>query len=198
MLLLLHRTASLQLFMHSQQWQYPISSMVSSSSLYRSAPLSSSKEEVNPAISTGGYESLIGNTPLLHLPHISSLLPNRVKIYVKMESMNPGGTGKDRAARSMILDAERRGELPPPLRRSAICSGNGSMHHHQSSVGDKNKSRDGNQSTNQTMMAQLPNNKNNNHYQHQSSPTSPPSSFSNIPSNIHSASKTRIDRVLDA
>jgi len=32
-----------------------------------------------------------------------------------MESMNPGGTGKDRAARSMILDAERRGELPPPL-----------------------------------------------------------------------------------
>jgi len=158
----------------------------------QSAPLSSSKEEVNPAISTGGYESLIGNTPLLHLPHISSLLPNRVKIYVKMESMNPGGTGKDRAARSMILDAERRGELPPPLRRSAICSGNGSMHHHQSSVGDKNKSRDGNQSTNQTMMAQLPNNKNNNHYQHQSSPTSPPSSFSNIPSNIHSAILTAL------
>ena len=33
-----------------------------------------------------------------------------------MESLNPGGTGKDRAARSMILDAERRGELPPPSR----------------------------------------------------------------------------------
>eukprot|EP00580_Thalassiosira_gravida_P014202 CAMPEP_0201681936 /NCGR_PEP_ID=MMETSP0494-20130426/51365_1 /ASSEMBLY_ACC=CAM_ASM_000839 /TAXON_ID=420259 /ORGANISM="Thalassiosira gravida, Strain GMp14c1" /LENGTH=627 /DNA_ID=CAMNT_0048165689 /DNA_START=146 /DNA_END=2029 /DNA_ORIENTATION=- len=147
----------------------------------RSAPLSSSKEEVNPAISKGGYESLIGNTPLLHLPHISSLLPNRVKIYVKMESMNPGGTGKDRAARSMILDAERRGELPPPLRRSAICSGNGSTHHH-SSVGEKNKSRDGNQSTN----------KNGNHHQQQSSPTSPPSSFSNIPSNIHSAILTAL------
>jgi cysteine synthase A len=32
-----------------------------------------------------------------------------------MESMNPGGTGKDRAALSLILDAERRGELPHPL-----------------------------------------------------------------------------------
>jgi cysteine synthase len=65
-------------------------------------------------INTGGYESLIGNTPLLYLPKISSLLPNKVKIFVKMESMNPGGTGKDRAALSLILDAERRGELPPP------------------------------------------------------------------------------------
>ncbi|KAL7526152.1 hypothetical protein ACHAXR_001347, partial [Thalassiosira sp. AJA248-18] len=66
----------------------------------------------------GGYESLIGNTPLLYLPNISSLiLPNQTKIFVKMESMNPGGTGKDRAALSMILDAEGRGELPPPLER---------------------------------------------------------------------------------
>lgn len=66
-------------------------------------------------ITKGGYESLIGNTPLVYLPHLSSLLPNNVKIFVKMENMNPGGTGKDRAARSMILDSEKRGELPPPL-----------------------------------------------------------------------------------
>jgi len=32
-----------------------------------------------------------------------------------MESLNPGGTGKDRAAQSMIMDAEQRGDLPPPL-----------------------------------------------------------------------------------
>jgi cysteine synthase A len=32
-----------------------------------------------------------------------------------MENMNPGGTGKDRAARSMILAAESKGELPRPL-----------------------------------------------------------------------------------
>ncbi|KAL9186868.1 hypothetical protein ACHAXT_010588 [Thalassiosira profunda] len=69
------------------------------------------------SITDGGYESLIGHTPLLYLPHLSSLLPNGTKIYAKMESMNPGGTGKDRAARSMILDAESRGELPPPIRR---------------------------------------------------------------------------------
>jgi uncharacterized protein YfaP (DUF2135 family) len=32
-----------------------------------------------------------------------------------MENMNPGGTEKDRAARSMILAAERKGKLPIPL-----------------------------------------------------------------------------------
>ncbi len=79
----------------------------------------------------GGYESLIGNTPLLYLPHISSVINdyivrkegnpdseftrNPVKIFVKMENMNPGGTGKDRAARSMILASEKSGDLPPPL-----------------------------------------------------------------------------------
>jgi cysteine synthase A len=43
-----------------------------------------------------------------------------------MENMNPGGTGKDRAAMSMILAAEKKGELPPPLKNgkndtSSIC-----------------------------------------------------------------------------
>ncbi|KAL7496455.1 hypothetical protein ACHAWT_008935 [Skeletonema menzelii] len=70
------------------------------------------------AVINGGYQSLIGDTPLLYLPHISSLLPNKVKIYAKMECMNPGGTGKDRAARSMILCAEEKGELPPPYNAS--------------------------------------------------------------------------------
>mmetsp|Transcript_30139 Transcript_30139/g.57662 ORF Transcript_30139/g.57662 Transcript_30139/m.57662 type:complete len:592 (-) Transcript_30139:172-1947(-) len=85
------------------------------------------------AMTKGGYESLIGNTPLLYLPHISSLINdyitskggdpdnkftrNPVRIFVKMENMNPGGTGKDRAARSMILASERSGDLPPPLSR---------------------------------------------------------------------------------
>lgn len=75
------------------------------------------------AITKGGYESLIGNTPLVYLPHLSSLINNNntdnanngVRIYAKMENLNPGGTGKDRAARSMILAAEEKGELPPPL-----------------------------------------------------------------------------------
>mmetsp|Transcript_7512 Transcript_7512/g.15407 ORF Transcript_7512/g.15407 Transcript_7512/m.15407 type:complete len:539 (+) Transcript_7512:27-1643(+) len=76
----------------------------------------------NDAVIIGGYQSLIGDTPLLYLPHISSLLPNNVKIYVKMECLNPGGTGKDRAARSMILCAEEKGELPPPYKASMIAN----------------------------------------------------------------------------
>lgn len=61
-----------------------------------------------------GYESLIGNTPLIKLDKLSTFLGNGRTIYAKMESMNPGGTGKDRAALSMLKDAERRGFLPPP------------------------------------------------------------------------------------
>ena len=41
-----------------------------------------------------------------------------------MESLNPGGTGKDRAALNMILDAERRGDLPSPLQSSLRCAEN--------------------------------------------------------------------------
>jgi len=79
-----------------------------------------SNDDINTSRTTnGGYESLIGNTPLLYLPQISKLIPNnherKIKVYVKMESLNPGGTGKDRAAQSLILDAEQRGDLPPPL-----------------------------------------------------------------------------------
>jgi cysteine synthase len=52
-------------------------------------------------------------TPLVKLERLSRLI--RRNIYVKMESLNPGGTGKDRAALAMITDAEARGELPPPI-----------------------------------------------------------------------------------
>mmetsp|Transcript_4066 Transcript_4066/g.6001 ORF Transcript_4066/g.6001 Transcript_4066/m.6001 type:complete len:493 (-) Transcript_4066:146-1624(-) len=64
---------------------------------------------------TGDYESLIGNTPLIHLEKLSAKLQNGSNIYVKMESMNPGGTGKDRAALFMLRDAENKGLLPPKL-----------------------------------------------------------------------------------
>lgn len=59
------------------------------------------------------YEALIGNTPLIKLQRVSSLLGR--SIFVKMESMNPGGTGKDRAALCMIRSAEANGDLPPPI-----------------------------------------------------------------------------------
>jgi cysteine synthase A len=58
------------------------------------------------------YEALIGNTPMVHLSILSALIQR--DIYVKMESLNPGGTGKDRAALGMIRAAEESQGLPPP------------------------------------------------------------------------------------
>ena len=53
---------------------------------------------------------LIGNTPLVD---ISTLSPNPgVRILVKLEGQNPGGSVKDRIALSMIENAERRDARP--------------------------------------------------------------------------------------
>ena len=60
------------------------------------------------------YESaldLIGNTPIVD---ISQLSPNpKVRILAKLEGQNPGGSVKDRAAKQMIIDAEKDGILTP-------------------------------------------------------------------------------------
>jgi cysteine synthase B len=54
---------------------------------------------------------LIGDTPTVD---ISPLSPNpRVRILAKLEGQNPGGSVKDRAAKSMILAAEAEGRLQP-------------------------------------------------------------------------------------
>ena len=54
---------------------------------------------------------LIGNTPMVD---ISVLSPNpKVRILTKLEGQNPGGSVKDRAAKFMILEAERKGLLEP-------------------------------------------------------------------------------------
>src|SRR5437773_10200402 len=58
-------------------------------------------------------ESQIGNTPLLRLRRVVSGLPSGVEILVKAEHLNPGGSVKDRAALSIILDGERSGRLYP-------------------------------------------------------------------------------------
>jgi cysteine synthase A len=52
---------------------------------------------------------LVGNTPLVRLNRIAKDLPGEV--LVKMESMNPLGSVKDRIGLAMIEDAERRGAL---------------------------------------------------------------------------------------
>ena len=53
---------------------------------------------------------LVGNTPLLRFQRVTADLGN-VRILAKAEWYNPGGSVKDRAALSMILDGERRGLL---------------------------------------------------------------------------------------
>ena len=53
---------------------------------------------------------LIGNTPLLAL-HRMPLSTDNARVLAKIESYNPGGSVKDRAALSMITDAEKKGLL---------------------------------------------------------------------------------------
>jgi cysteine synthase B len=52
----------------------------------------------------------IGNTPLIRLAKISAEFPG-IEILAKAEYFNPGGSVKDRAAYSMVLDGERSGKL---------------------------------------------------------------------------------------
>jgi cysteine synthase A len=57
------------------------------------------------------FVEAVGNTPLIRLRRVSE--ETGCEIYGKAEFMNPGGSVKDRAARAIVLDAERRGQLPP-------------------------------------------------------------------------------------
>jgi len=54
---------------------------------------------------------LIGETPLVRFNRLET--PNGVQVLVKLESMNPGGSSKDRPALTMIDAAERDGLLKP-------------------------------------------------------------------------------------
>ncbi|HEU5448278.1 MAG TPA: PLP-dependent cysteine synthase family protein [Acidimicrobiia bacterium] len=54
---------------------------------------------------------LIGNTPMVAAHELS---PNpAVRLFVKLEGMNPGGSVKDRIAKSMVETAEAEGRLLP-------------------------------------------------------------------------------------
>ncbi|MBP3411804.1 MAG: cysteine synthase A [Oscillospiraceae bacterium] len=54
-------------------------------------------------------QQLIGDTPLLELGNIDS----PARILAKLEFLNPGGSIKDRVARSMLDEAEREGKIGP-------------------------------------------------------------------------------------
>lgn len=54
---------------------------------------------------------LVGNTPIVKLNKLPA--ENSAKVYMKLESFNPGGSVKDRAALNMIVQAEKEGKLIP-------------------------------------------------------------------------------------
>ena len=53
----------------------------------------------------------IGNTPIVKLDKVGSAL--KCNLFAKCEYLNPGGSVKDRTARAIILDAEKKGLLQP-------------------------------------------------------------------------------------
>lgn len=56
---------------------------------------------------------LIGNTPLIALHKIEKLYNLDSNLIIKLESLNPGGSVKDRIAKAMIEAAEKEGLLQP-------------------------------------------------------------------------------------
>lgn len=55
----------------------------------------------------------IGRTPLIRLAKIEKLHDLKAQLLIKAEGFNPGGSAKDRVAKEMVEDAERRGILSP-------------------------------------------------------------------------------------
>lgn len=58
-------------------------------------------------------DQLIGHTPLLELKRLGENLGLEARLLGKLEAMNPAGSVKDRVARAMLDDAERRGAVKP-------------------------------------------------------------------------------------
>ena len=71
-------------------------------------------------------DQFIGNTPLVRLQRIhADLLKQRNNVLLaKLEGNNPAGSVKDRPALSMILEAEKRGDIQPGDTLIEATSGN--------------------------------------------------------------------------
>jgi cystathionine beta-synthase len=64
---------------------------------------------------------MIGHTPMLKLSRFDV---GPCELFLKLESMNPGGSIKDRIGLSMITEAEKRGELKPGATIVEATAGN--------------------------------------------------------------------------
>ncbi len=72
-----------------------------------------------------GLLARVGETPLVRIRRVlpPSISPG-VEVWAKLEWFNPGGSVKDRAALSMVLQAEREGRLRPGATILDSSSGN--------------------------------------------------------------------------
>ena len=65
---------------------------------------------------------LVGATPVVRLNRV--VPPTSATVWLKLESLNPGGSVKDRIALAMVVDAEQRGALRKGMRLVEATSGN--------------------------------------------------------------------------
>ena len=69
----------------------------------------------------GGVLEAIGNTPLIEVTHMDT---GPCRLFLKLESQNPGGSIKDRIGKSMIEAAEKDGSLKPGGKLIEATAGN--------------------------------------------------------------------------
>jgi cysteine synthase B len=67
---------------------------------------------------------LIGDTPLLEPARLTGGIPSGVRIFAKLEGLNPGGSVKDRPALRMVQEGIRSGKLRPGQTILDSTSGN--------------------------------------------------------------------------
>ena len=80
------------------------------------------KIRLDTSAEASGVLDAVGNTPLVQLTRVFA--PLDFALYAKLEMMNPGGSGKDRSARGMLLDALDRGDIGPSTTIIESSSGN--------------------------------------------------------------------------
>ena len=85
-----------------------------------------------------GTLGLVGNTPLVEVVNVEKALGLEATVLVKLEYLNPAGSVKDRIAKGMIEDAEKRGVLKEGSVIIEPTSGNTGIgiSHHPDDAGD--------------------------------------------------------------
>ena len=78
--------------------------------------------ETAVCLEPSGVLDSCGNTPIIRLKHASEA--TGCNVLAKCEYLNPGGSIKDRIAKSIIERAEQRGDLRPGMTILEVTSGN--------------------------------------------------------------------------